>query len=423
MEDSSCTGEDRFSSLQIILDELLVNDLIRVEKHYWTPESKNAISPFSVTDFAILQSTTLQLNSVLKNKLVFTNCFIKLITYSHLLEAQKKKLHKIFLDRVTQMELSSHLELNRRKELKLILLKHAQAAKDVASVTRIEGQLYKAHSRKKSVFQWRSGNSNLKIQELPTGLSGRKSRAYSKSLIVWNGMKDNLLDKVMKKDQPLDNVLLSAIETLREQPTPERLESFLVQRTSAIIEVNEKTATSKPLFSCFGIFKKGKVRVVPVNTATKSISNTENKMFVLKGKRANASKSVMSVASGFIKRPTYLKMLSESALKIIIKNLIESIDNWAFDVFEFERCSHGQPLFILSRILFEKLSLISALGLSEQTVINFSIEVEKGYPDNPYHNSLHAADVLLTVNVILFYLPLALCKSEDAACVPLEEFN
>lgn len=101
----------------------------------------------------------------------------------------------------------------------------------------------------------------------------------------------------------------------------------------------------------------------------------------------------------------YFDQLNHNSIRIIINKLIESLDSWNFDVFEFERCSQGLPLFTLSKLLFEKYELLESFGISVEKFSFFSQAIEVSYPNNLYHNSLHAADVLITVNVLLFEVP------------------
>lgn len=51
----------------------------------------------------------------------------------------------------------------------------------------------------------------------------------------------------------------------------------------------------------------------------------------------------------------------------------------------------------------KKHGLIEECNVPEETMLQFMDRVEKGYhPENPYHNTIHAADVTLTVSGICF---------------------
>ena len=54
----------------------------------------------------------------------------------------------------------------------------------------------------------------------------------------------------------------------------------------------------------------------------------------------------------------------------------------------------------LSSQLFT-MQLIDKFHLDEVKLANFLMKVEEGYPKNPYHNRIHAADVLQSLNVLL----------------------
>lgn len=51
--------------------------------------------------------------------------------------------------------------------------------------------------------------------------------------------------------------------------------------------------------------------------------------------------------------------------------------------------------------LIQRFGLIQSLNLNENTLINFIQNIEKSYLSNPYHNHVHAADVLQSLGVIL----------------------
>lgn len=84
--------------------------------------------------------------------------------------------------------------------------------------------------------------------------------------------------------------------------------------------------------------------------------------------------------------------------KQIIFETFERVDDWDFDVFAIEEYTHGHSLFVVSYTLMVKYDFLNKFNISEQILINFLKEVESGYHPNPYHNSLHAADVLQVVH-------------------------
>jgi 3',5'-cyclic-nucleotide phosphodiesterase len=58
-------------------------------------------------------------------------------------------------------------------------------------------------------------------------------------------------------------------------------------------------------------------------------------------------------------------------------------------------------LFITSYALLVKYDFLRKLNLDEQIVCNFLSQIEAGYHPNPYHNAMHAADVLHILHYIV----------------------
>jgi hypothetical protein len=72
------------------------------------------------------------------------------------------------------------------------------------------------------------------------------------------------------------------------------------------------------------------------------------------------------------------------------------VSDWDLDLFELSRMTPTRcPLFILAHhLFFERLSLVSDLGVQTKLFASFLAEVDNTYLPVCYHNSLHAADVL-----------------------------
>ncbi|KPA78597.1 cAMP phosphodiesterase A (PDEA) [Leptomonas pyrrhocoris] len=83
-----------------------------------------------------------------------------------------------------------------------------------------------------------------------------------------------------------------------------------------------------------------------------------------------------------------------------------TIDSWNFRVFDIQCAMSGddylslsfQPnggsLFVTLYALFCKNDFLHRFNIDEQVALNWISAVEAGYHGNPYHNSMHAADVL-----------------------------
>ncbi len=54
----------------------------------------------------------------------------------------------------------------------------------------------------------------------------------------------------------------------------------------------------------------------------------------------------------------------------------------------------GKPLAVLTTFLFDRLDFFSILNLPRAQFCRFMTLLESGYLDVPYHNNLHAADVV-----------------------------
>nr|ABB51167.1 cAMP phosphodiesterase [Trypanosoma cruzi] len=97
----------------------------------------------------------------------------------------------------------------------------------------------------------------------------------------------------------------------------------------------------------------------------------------------------------------------------VVWEAMNKLDAWDYNVFEIQQTMsgddfaslHHQPnggsLFITMYALLIKYSFLSKFNIDEQIALNWISCVESGYNGNPYHNSMHAADVLHITHYIL----------------------
>ncbi|KAM4675651.1 cGMP-inhibited 3',5'-cyclic phosphodiesterase 3A [Discoglossus pictus] len=83
-----------------------------------------------------------------------------------------------------------------------------------------------------------------------------------------------------------------------------------------------------------------------------------------------------------------------------VESLMGEINNWNFPIFDFvekmgPRC--GQILSQVSYRLFEDMGLLETFKIPAREFMNYFHALESGYRDIPYHNRIHATDVLHAV--------------------------
>ncbi len=97
-----------------------------------------------------------------------------------------------------------------------------------------------------------------------------------------------------------------------------------------------------------------------------------------------------------------------TSLTEIPKNIVEQvkqelnrIDTFEFNIFDLDRLIQKKCLFYTLNQVLNKYGFIKEL-LIEKKYINFVNEITSGYNRKvPYHNDMHATDVLQTVHIII----------------------
>ncbi|XP_063532683.1 3',5'-cyclic-AMP phosphodiesterase isoform X8 [Cydia strobilella] len=104
---------------------------------------------------------------------------------------------------------------------------------------------------------------------------------------------------------------------------------------------------------------------------------------------------------------------------------LSEIDRWGVDIFRIGDLSCGRPLTAVAYAAFTSRELLTTLQIPARTFLAFAVTLEEHYiRDNPFHNSLHAADVTQSTNVLLntpaldaVFTPIEVCAALFAACV------
>eukprot|EP00195_Chlamydomonas_chlamydogama_P006345 CAMPEP_0202897216 /NCGR_PEP_ID=MMETSP1392-20130828/6039_1 /ASSEMBLY_ACC=CAM_ASM_000868 /TAXON_ID=225041 /ORGANISM="Chlamydomonas chlamydogama, Strain SAG 11-48b" /LENGTH=1191 /DNA_ID=CAMNT_0049582803 /DNA_START=21 /DNA_END=3596 /DNA_ORIENTATION=- len=84
-----------------------------------------------------------------------------------------------------------------------------------------------------------------------------------------------------------------------------------------------------------------------------------------------------------------------------IAAVLAKVDEWQYDSFELDAVTNGRPLSLLTFALLKRSGVLDRLPFDERRLARFLLKLEDGYDtDNPYHNRIHAADVVRTLHVI-----------------------
>lgn len=90
----------------------------------------------------------------------------------------------------------------------------------------------------------------------------------------------------------------------------------------------------------------------------------------------------------------------ESPLVPGLEPLMSQLNNWNFPIFSLVEKTNGKTGCILSQVtyqLFEETGLFEMFKIPIQEFMNYFHALENGYRDIPYHNRIHATDVLHAV--------------------------
>lgn len=89
-------------------------------------------------------------------------------------------------------------------------------------------------------------------------------------------------------------------------------------------------------------------------------------------------------------------------MNCVILQLLSDIDKWGIDIFRIGDLSNNRPLTCVAYTTFLSRDLLKTLAIPPKTFVAFMMTLEDHYvKDNPFHNSLHAADVTQSTHTLL----------------------
>ncbi|KAK4301693.1 hypothetical protein Pmani_026178 [Petrolisthes manimaculis] len=112
-----------------------------------------------------------------------------------------------------------------------------------------------------------------------------------------------------------------------------------------------------------------------------------------------------AIRAGIFVERIYRRLSSATFLQLPpeVTRILKSVDEWNFDVWQLQETSNNTPLRCLAYELLNRYGLLHKFKMPPATLETFLTQVEAGYCKykNPYHNNVHAADVLQTIHYML----------------------
>lgn len=105
---------------------------------------------------------------------------------------------------------------------------------------------------------------------------------------------------------------------------------------------------------------------------------------------------------GIVNRELITRIDTGENLTEGILQLLNDIDKWGIDIFRIGELSCNRPLTCVAYTSFQNRDLLKIMMIPPKTFVTFMMTLEDHYvKDNPFHNSLHAADVTQSTNTLL----------------------
>ncbi len=84
-----------------------------------------------------------------------------------------------------------------------------------------------------------------------------------------------------------------------------------------------------------------------------------------------------------------------------VERLLCHVDGTQYDTWALDAATGGHALSAMGFFLLQREGLVVQLAIPPARLVRLLHALEAGYPANPYHNQVHAADVLRSLHVLL----------------------
>lgn len=81
-----------------------------------------------------------------------------------------------------------------------------------------------------------------------------------------------------------------------------------------------------------------------------------------------------------------------------VEQRMDTLGDWDFDVFDLDEATNGKPLVVTMKYLHTRLAWNEKLRMPIRNLVHFFTQIENTYnSESPYHNAVHATDVVASV--------------------------
>ena len=95
---------------------------------------------------------------------------------------------------------------------------------------------------------------------------------------------------------------------------------------------------------------------------------------------------------------TILTVLKDSTANSLL-SVSENLAKW--DAFEVDKVTDGNSVAVFTLWCLRHAGLVQHFEILEDRLVAFLVALQARYPDNPYHNRIHAADVTRSIHCML----------------------